>query len=51
MLARPYRTTNLVLALLLVLSILGNIYLATKEIPVLIDQDYDNSDFNEVDVE
>jgi hypothetical protein len=51
MLARPYRTTNLVLAVLLVLSILGNIYLATQTYYIDVDQDNDYSDFNKVDVE
>lgn len=36
-LAKPYKITTYILAVLLILSILGNIYLATQEIEVSFD--------------
>jgi hypothetical protein len=49
--AKPYRITSLILGLLLVLSIIGNIYLATQGYDIDVDQENEYSDFNEVDVE
>ena len=36
-LAKPYKITTYILAVLLILSLLGNIYLATQEIEVSFD--------------
>lgn len=38
-LARPYKITTYILAVLLLLSIAGNIYLATQEIEVVLEAD------------
>lgn len=37
--ARPYKITMYILAVLLIASVIGNIYLATKEIEVNIEAD------------
>ena len=37
--ARPYKITTYILAVLLVLSIAGNIYLATQEVEVVLEAD------------
>jgi hypothetical protein len=38
-LAKPYKITTYILAVLLVLSICGNIYLATQEVEVVLEAD------------
>ena len=45
-LAKPYKITTYILAVLLILSLLGNIYLATQEIDVVVEQNNSDSDFN-----
>lgn len=45
MLAKPYKTTTFILAILLVLSLACNIYLATQEIEVYFDAN-DNIESN-----
>jgi hypothetical protein len=45
-LAKPYKIATYILALLLLISVLGNIYLATQEVDIIVEQDYDNSDYN-----
>lgn len=49
-LAKPYKITTYILAVLLVLSIAGNIYLATQSYTIDVMQDYDNSDQNVNDI-
>ena len=49
-LAKPYKITTYILAVLLVLSICGNIYLATQSYTIDVMQDYDNSDQNVNDI-
>ena len=48
MLARPYIWTAFILGGLLVLSVAGNIYLATQEVEIIVDSDanFTNSDYN-----
>ena len=41
-LAKPYKITSYILAVLLVLSLCGNIYLATQEVSVVIEADGNN---------
>lgn len=48
--ARPYKITTYILAILLVLSICGNIYLATQSYTIDVMQDYDNSNQNLNDI-
>lgn len=48
--ARPYKITTYILAVLLVLSIAGNIYLATQSYTIDVMQDYDNSNQNVNDI-
>lgn len=43
---KPYVRIIYVLCSLLVCSLIGNIYLATKPLTVEIEQDYDSSDLN-----
>jgi hypothetical protein len=38
-LAKPYKITSYILAVLLVISLLGNIYLATQEVEVVLEAD------------
>lgn len=45
-LARPYKITTYILAVLLVISLLGNIYLATQNVDVIVEQSNTESDFN-----
>lgn len=45
-LAKPYKMTTYILAVLLVISILGNIYLATQNVDIVLDQDNQDSNFN-----
>ena len=45
-LAKPYKITSYILAVLLVISLLGNVYLATQEISVVVEQHNTESDFN-----
>ena len=40
--ARPYKITTYVLAVLLIISLLGNIYLATQEVQVVLEADNNN---------
>lgn len=49
-LAKPYKITTYILAVLLVLSIAGNIYLATQSYTIDVMQDYDDSDQNVNDI-
>ena len=49
-LANPYKITTYILAVLLILSIAGNIYLATQSYTIDVMQDYDNSDQNVNDI-
>ena len=44
-LARPYKITTYILAVLLIISLLGNIYLATQEVQVVLEAD-NNSESN-----
>lgn len=44
--AKPWKVSVGILAVLLVASVLGNIYMATVEKEVVIEQDNDFSDFN-----
>lgn len=46
MLSKPWQIATYVLAVLLLLSVLGNIYLATQEVDVIIEQDNTFSDYN-----
>ena len=39
-LAKPYKITTYILAVLLVISLLGNIYLATQEVEVTLEADH-----------
>ena len=41
-LARPYKITTYILAVLLIISLLGNIYLATQEVQVVLEADNNN---------
>lgn len=45
-LAKPYKMTTYILAVLLVISILGNIYLATQNVDIVLEQDNQDSNFN-----
>ena len=45
-LARPYKITTYILAGLLILSLSANIYLATQEVSVVVEQTNTESDFN-----
>lgn len=45
-LARPYQITSYILAILLILSVIGNIYLATQSVDVIVEQTNSDSDFN-----
>ncbi len=45
-LAKPYKLTTYILACLLVLSLFANIYLATQDVSVLVEQTNTDSDFN-----
>jgi hypothetical protein len=51
--AKPYRVTSIILALLLVISLIGNIYLATQTYEITVDQDNvyssESNNTNEVD--
>lgn len=49
-LAKPYKITTYILAILLVLSLLGNIYLVTKEVGIIIEQENSFSDYNNAKV-
>ena len=45
-LAKPYKITSYILGVLLILSMIGNIYLATQEINVVVEQTNTDSDNN-----
>ena len=45
-LAKPYKITTYILAGLLILSLFANIYLATQEVSVIVEQTNTESDFN-----
>ena len=45
-LSKPWEIATYVLAVLLLMSVLGNIYLATQEVDVIIEQDNTFSDYN-----
>ena len=45
-LARPYKITTYILAVLLIISLLGNIYLATQNVDVIVEQSNTESDFS-----
>lgn len=45
-LAKPYKITTYILSVLLVISILGNIYLATQNVDVVVEQSNTESDFS-----
>ena len=45
-LARPYKITTYILATLLIISLLGNIYLATQNVDVIVEQSNTESDFS-----
>lgn len=45
-LARPYKITTYILTVLLIISLLGNIYLATQNVDVIVEQSNTESDFN-----
>lgn len=45
-LAKPYKITTYILSVLLVISILGNIYLATQNVDIVLEQDNQDSNFN-----
>ncbi len=45
-LAKPYKITTYILAGLLILSLCANIYLATQEVSVIVEQTNTESDFN-----
>lgn len=44
--ARPWVIATWVLAILLALSVAGNVYLSLKEIPVYLEQRNNNSDYS-----
>lgn len=44
--AKPWQIATYVLAFLLLCSVIGNIYLATQEVEILVEQDYDSSNNN-----
>ena len=45
-LAKPYKITTYILAFLLILSIIGNVYLATQDVSLIVEQTNTASDFN-----
>lgn len=45
-LAKPYKITTYIFAILLIISLSANIYLATQEVSVLVEQTNTDSDFN-----
>lgn len=45
-LSRPWQIATYFLSILLVISILGNIYLATEEFDVILEQDNTYSNYN-----
>ena len=45
MLAKPWQIATYVLSLLLLLSVLGNIYLATVENEIILEADYNTDSF------
>lgn len=45
-LAKPYKITSYILGVLLVISLLGNVYLATQEVNVIVEQTNTDSDNN-----
>ena len=45
-LAKPYKITSYILAVLLIISLLGNVYLATQEVNVIVEQTNTDSDNN-----
>lgn len=45
-LAKPYKITTYILAILLIISLSANIYLATQDVSVLVEQTNTDSDFN-----
>lgn len=49
-LSRPWQIATYILSMLLVMSIIGNIYLTTQEVDIILEQDYDNSNNNMNDV-
>ena len=44
-LAKPYKITTYILAILLILSVCGNIYLATQEVEVTFEADQNTNSF------
>lgn len=45
-LAKPYFIVCIILAILLAFSVGGNVYQATQKTEIVVEQDYDSSDFN-----
>lgn len=45
-LAKPYFIVCIILSILLAVSVVGNIYQATQQTEIVVEQDYDSSDFN-----
>lgn len=45
-LAKPYKITTYIFAILLIISLSANIYLATQEVSILVEQTNTDSDFN-----
>lgn len=45
-LAKPYFIVCIILSMLLAVSVVGNVYQATIQTEITVEQDYDSSDFN-----